>query len=701
MTKNMKQLYRILAMGICISMVMVLGAFNSNSAYAATKKGKLPIKSTVASRVIDIKGSTRLYAKGINSNLLKFSSNNKKIAKVNSKGVVTGLRKGTVRITVFVKKNKKMKTKVTIKVKNLYPSKLTVNATNLKLKSGEKKTLKASVKPEGVYCPVNFSSNSNNVKIDSKGVITAKKKGNAVITVKSKEKTRKGKYLMKKIPVQVIDNNSYTTGKLADGTWYGTGTYSFYYSEKGPDIVKVSVKNGKIASAESIKEVEDDGYRHGKRILDKAEGLSSTESLEKQLKERKGDAYDAVAGATLTAKGHLSSVSNALERSRKYRADKIEQKIDYFDFETRPNAAVTGKTLDLSKTKLKINFKNGDSKVVPFGEISKYGIFTSPKHGSALPAIGTTFMVNFKNDESLIKMPIRMQVQKELKWAHATHILVKYKDGKQDRIDLNKDDFVYNFDSKGTIDKMEIYRNDTLLAEGEKKVSNSVSWEFDLSKVEVPEGFDFWTFKTYRVNVKEEEDSSPIKSFELNVDNVKKDYNIGDRLNLSNLSIKAVTEKGNEKIFNGWSKCEEAGFSAAPENSYEFKQSDVGKKTITVTHNNIQKSFDVNVLSKVDMAPSKLKLYDGETFVQEIEISPEEFVSQDGRINKFNIETEKKASEWAGWNLKVKAYDKHNRELNVDVQKKNNGIFKVIFKDYKNSDGQEGYAFLKLKLKAD
>ena len=113
--------------------------------------------------------------------------------------------------------------------------------------------------------------------------------------------------------------------------------------------------------------------------------------------------------------------------------------------------------------------------MVPFGEISKYGIFTSPKHGSPLPAIGTTFMVNFKNDESLIKMPIRMQVQKELKWAHATHILVKYKDGKQDRIDLNKDDFVYNFDSKGTIDKMEIYRNDTLLAEGEKKVSNSVS----------------------------------------------------------------------------------------------------------------------------------------------------------------------------------------------------------------------------------
>ena len=51
--------------------------------------------------------------------------------------------------------------------------------------------------------------------------------------------------------------------------------------------------------------------------------------------------------------------------------------------------------------------------------------------------------------------------------------------------------------------------------------------------------------------------------------------------------------------------------------------------------------------------------------------------------------------------MKVKAYDKHNRELNVDVQKKNNGIFKVIFKDYKNSDGQEGYAFLKLKLKAD
>ena len=94
MTKNMKQLYRILAMGICISMVMVLGAFNSNSAYAATKKGKLPIKSTVASRVIDIKGSTRLYAKGINSNLLKFSSNNRKNCKGKFQGGCYGIKKG-------------------------------------------------------------------------------------------------------------------------------------------------------------------------------------------------------------------------------------------------------------------------------------------------------------------------------------------------------------------------------------------------------------------------------------------------------------------------------------------------------------------------------------------------------------------------------------------------------------------------------
>ena len=86
---------------------------------------------------------------------------------------------------------------------------------------------------------------------------------------------------------------------LANGVFYGTGTWSRYYEQTGPDIVKVSIKDGKIAEVSNVKYTEDDSYQDKTfKIFDYLKGLEDVKDLEKNLKEKKGEAYDAVASAT-------------------------------------------------------------------------------------------------------------------------------------------------------------------------------------------------------------------------------------------------------------------------------------------------------------------------------------------------------------------------------------------------------------------
>ena len=134
------------------------------------------------------------------------------------------------------------------------------------------------------------------------------------------------------------ENSKVETGKenpdkkaeslLADGVFYGTGTWSRYYEQSGPDIVKVSIKDGKIAEVSNVKYMEDDSYQDKTfKIFDYLKGLEDVKELEKNLKEKKGEAYDAVASATQSTLGEVSAVDNALARSRKLKKDKKEHVI--------------------------------------------------------------------------------------------------------------------------------------------------------------------------------------------------------------------------------------------------------------------------------------------------------------------------------------------------------------------------------------
>lgn len=118
-----------------------------------------------------------------------FRSSNKKVATVSANGTVKAKKAGKVNITVQVG-NYKQVVKITVKKPTM---KLTKSSA--KLKKGKKVTIKVKAAP---VSKVTFkSSNKKVATVSSKGVVKAKKKGTATITVKCNGITKKFKITVK------------------------------------------------------------------------------------------------------------------------------------------------------------------------------------------------------------------------------------------------------------------------------------------------------------------------------------------------------------------------------------------------------------------------------------------------------------------------------------------------------------------------
>lgn len=112
-----------------------------------------------------------------------YASSNKKVASVSSKGVITAKGSGKAKITV---KSGSKKAVMTVTVPKMAPKKITNIAGSVTLKRGKSKTLNQKLSPSGSQAKITFiSSNKSVASVSSKGKITAKKKGKAVITVKA------------------------------------------------------------------------------------------------------------------------------------------------------------------------------------------------------------------------------------------------------------------------------------------------------------------------------------------------------------------------------------------------------------------------------------------------------------------------------------------------------------------------------------
>lgn len=178
-TKKLKSLAAALAMTLAIGAVPPVSGVSelpvlTTTVEAAARKVSLKVSNKKAY----VGKTTKISAKATKGARLSYKTSNKKIATVNSKGVIKGKKAGTVKITITAKKSKYKTVKKTITVK-VYRQKQKITASNVKLTTGQRKNLGAKARTRLSY----KSSNPKIVTVDKKGNLTAKKTGTAKIKI--------------------------------------------------------------------------------------------------------------------------------------------------------------------------------------------------------------------------------------------------------------------------------------------------------------------------------------------------------------------------------------------------------------------------------------------------------------------------------------------------------------------------------------
>lgn len=157
----------------------------------------LPLKTKQKTTVLKVSG----LAAG--DSIVSWESSNTKVAKVSGRAngtstITAGNKKGTAKITITLKSGLQKVVKVTVQKSAVKTKKITGVAKSLKLNKKQKAVLRPVIAPLTSKQKITYkSSNSKVASVNSKGQITAKKKGTAVITVKSGSKTVKCKVTVK------------------------------------------------------------------------------------------------------------------------------------------------------------------------------------------------------------------------------------------------------------------------------------------------------------------------------------------------------------------------------------------------------------------------------------------------------------------------------------------------------------------------
>ena len=217
--------------GIVIAIIMIftlIGPVFQGDTYAASTVGLNKKKATVY-----VGKSVTLKMDGTKGNV-KWSSSNKKVATVNSKGKVIGKKAGSITIKAKIS-GKTYKCSIT--VKNPY-----INYKKLSLKYGKTKTLKLY----GTKIKSVSSSNKEVATISKSGKVTAKKLGTATIKIKG---TNGKTYKCKVSVTGHLNKNavSLEPGQTLQLRLYGTSIKSIKTSDKNVATVNkkglVTAKN--------------------------------------------------------------------------------------------------------------------------------------------------------------------------------------------------------------------------------------------------------------------------------------------------------------------------------------------------------------------------------------------------------------------------------------------------------------------------
>ncbi len=163
------------------------------------KKVTLSAKGTVKLNIGETLQLSGTVTPALASQKLKWSSNKKKVASVSGVGLVTAVKPGTATITAKTSNGKYARVKIKV-VDPLAPTSVALNYQGtVTLHKGETLNLVATLSPDYAQSKITFSSSRKSVaSVNSKsGVVTAKRRGTATITVK----TANGKKAKVKIKV--------------------------------------------------------------------------------------------------------------------------------------------------------------------------------------------------------------------------------------------------------------------------------------------------------------------------------------------------------------------------------------------------------------------------------------------------------------------------------------------------------------------
>lgn len=203
---------------VTLAMVLAVSSLADNTCVAQAKGKKKKAVTSVTITNVDSpvlvlkkKGTYKLKVKvkttGGASKKVSFSSSKPKVVSVSSKGKLKAKKKGTAKITVKSKFNKKKKAVLTVKV-GTPVKKVTIKNKKISLKVGETSKLSVSLSPKKpTRKTLSYTSSNKKVAtVDKKGVVKAIGAGEAKITVKATDGSKK-----KAVATVTVQEESTTT----------------------------------------------------------------------------------------------------------------------------------------------------------------------------------------------------------------------------------------------------------------------------------------------------------------------------------------------------------------------------------------------------------------------------------------------------------------------------------------------------------
>ena len=133
------------------------------------------------------------------------------------------------------------------------------------------------------------------------------------------------------------------------------------------------------------------------------------------------------------------------------------------------------------------------------------------------------------------------------------------------------------------------------------------------------------------------------------------------------------------------------------ENGHRFTAKEAGKQTITISVEDHQQTFQVEVKDYASQIPAKVELYDSakDTLLKTITVEDREWKKDKGCVTKTGIELPDTYKTWNVATFKVKVYNRENEIIKDEVYKVGQDYYKealeIDFPHYQEYYGEGGY----------